>query len=166
MYMFWPARQSSPWGAREAVFSSSEDRARASQATLPKAGASFVFHKPRTCASHAAASLFAVIFPSDCRICGLPLSNISRLPLCEQCLDSTGATVSECAQVLLGAGGSRVWVATVARTPKMASQYSQIGLSADQEWPDAGEVASALKGLDGRATLRRSEGTGLRDRES
>ena len=33
-------------------------------------------------------SVFSVFFPSDCRLCGVPLSNISRLPVCEECLDS------------------------------------------------------------------------------
>src|SRR5215472_17023134 len=33
-------------------------------------------------------SVFSVAFPSDCRICSLPLTNISRLPVCEDCLDS------------------------------------------------------------------------------
>ncbi|MFY9911875.1 MAG: ComF family protein [Candidatus Sulfotelmatobacter sp.] len=33
-----------------------------------------------------AESLFAVLFPSDCRICGAPLLNISRLPVCPECL--------------------------------------------------------------------------------
>jgi len=33
-------------------------------------------------------SVFSVAFPSDCRICSLPLTNISRLPVCEECLDS------------------------------------------------------------------------------
>ena len=35
---------------------------------------------------HAAKSLFAVLFPSDCRICDLPLTNLSRLPVCPECL--------------------------------------------------------------------------------
>jgi ComF family protein len=35
-----------------------------------------------------AESLFAVLFPSDCRICGTPLIRISRLPVCQECLDS------------------------------------------------------------------------------
>jgi ComF family protein len=35
-----------------------------------------------------AASLFAVLFPSDCRICNAPLVQISRLPLCQECLDA------------------------------------------------------------------------------
>ena len=33
-------------------------------------------------------SVFSVAFPSDCRICSLPLTNISRLPVCEECLAS------------------------------------------------------------------------------
>ena len=33
-----------------------------------------------------AESLFSVLFPSDCRICCEPLLNISRLPVCPQCL--------------------------------------------------------------------------------
>ena len=31
-------------------------------------------------------SLFTVLFPSDCRICGFPLLNVSRLPVCRECL--------------------------------------------------------------------------------
>jgi ComF family protein len=38
--------------------------------------------------SRAAESLFSVLFPSDCRICGEPLLNISRLPVCPDCLDA------------------------------------------------------------------------------
>ncbi len=34
----------------------------------------------------AAAGLFNTLLPSDCRLCGLPLQNISRLPVCTQCL--------------------------------------------------------------------------------
>ncbi len=33
-----------------------------------------------------ASSLFSVFFPSDCRICGAPLLNVSRLPVCPDCL--------------------------------------------------------------------------------
>jgi ComF family protein len=31
--------------------------------------------------------LFSVLFPSDCRICHLPLTNISTLPVCGACLE-------------------------------------------------------------------------------
>jgi ComF family protein len=34
----------------------------------------------------ASASLFSVLFPSDCRICRAPLTNIASLPVCEPCL--------------------------------------------------------------------------------
>jgi ComF family protein len=37
-------------------------------------------------ASGIAAGLFATLFPSDCHLCGAPLVNISRLPVCEDCL--------------------------------------------------------------------------------
>jgi ComF family protein len=36
--------------------------------------------------SGVAESLFATLFPSDCRLCGTPLVNISRLPVCQPCL--------------------------------------------------------------------------------
>ena len=35
-----------------------------------------------------AESLFAVLFPSDCRICGTALVKISRLPVCQECLEA------------------------------------------------------------------------------
>jgi ComF family protein len=35
-----------------------------------------------------AESLFTVLFPSDCRICGEPLVRVSRLPVCQECLDA------------------------------------------------------------------------------
>ena len=42
-------------------------------------------------------SLAAVLFPSDCRICCQPLVRLSRIPVCEGCLDSLApAKVSAC----------------------------------------------------------------------
>jgi ComF family protein len=78
-------------GVREVVFSSSEDPNRTSQASRQEVAASWIL-QPRlsrhlTWAGRAAESLFAVLFPSDCRICGTPLVKISRLPVCEECLD-------------------------------------------------------------------------------
>ena len=35
---------------------------------------------------HSVESLFSVLFPADCRLCARPLSNISRLPVCLECL--------------------------------------------------------------------------------
>ena len=48
---------------------------------------------------------------------------------------TTDATVSECARVLRRAGATKVWVATVARTLKLASKYGEmkaaVGVTAD-----------------------------------
>lgn len=44
----------------------------------------------RTPARRILEGLFSVLFPSDCRLCGLPLLNISRLPVCPHCLGSIG----------------------------------------------------------------------------
>jgi ComF family protein len=35
-----------------------------------------------------AQGLFAALFPSDCRLCGAPLVNISRLPVCPECISA------------------------------------------------------------------------------
>jgi ComF family protein len=52
----------------------------------------------------AAASLFATFFPSDCRICNDPLVNISRLPVCQDCLSGmrpiAGGLCSVCGERL------------------------------------------------------------------
>jgi ComF family protein len=75
---------------KEAVFSSSEDRIRAARASVAVAGRPIVVQMPvlgiAGWASRAADSVFSVLFPSDCRICGEPLFNISRLPVCQDCL--------------------------------------------------------------------------------
>jgi ComF family protein len=55
-----------------------------------------VFQKPSSWASRTAESIFSVLFPSNCRICSEPLLNISRLPVCPECLD---AIHSEAAKV-------------------------------------------------------------------
>ncbi len=47
---------------------------------------------------------------------------------------TTGTTISECARVLRKAGAAKVWVVTVARTLKLASQYAEVeteGLEAE-----------------------------------
>jgi hypothetical protein len=68
---------------REAVFSSSGDRTRATQARAV-AGLSIVSRW----GGRTAEGLFAVLFPSDCRIRGTPLLTIFRLAVCEECLAS------------------------------------------------------------------------------
>jgi ComF family protein len=55
-------------------------------------------------AEHAAASLFFTFFPADCRICNAPLIRISRLPVCETCLEAlrplAGSLCSVCGEAL------------------------------------------------------------------
>ncbi len=55
--------------------------------------------------SGVAESLFATLFPSDCRLCGTPLVTISRLPVCKPCLSEIheieGAVCSVCGERLL-----------------------------------------------------------------
>ena len=45
---------------------------------------------------------FTVLFPSDCRICGAPLIKLSRLPVCQECLDTmhplTGVLCAICGE--------------------------------------------------------------------
>ncbi|MGH9505000.1 MAG: phosphoribosyltransferase family protein [Terriglobales bacterium] len=51
-----------------------------------------------------AESLFATLFPSDCHLCGAPLTNISRLPVCRPCLSDmrpiAGGVCSTCGERL------------------------------------------------------------------
>ena len=95
----------------EAVFSSSEDRIRTNHFSVALAGPAVASEKAvlsaRAFAWRAAESLFSVLFPSDCRICGLPLLTISRLPVCPECLDSIhpveGNICSICGERVLSA---------------------------------------------------------------
>jgi len=42
-------------------------------------------------------SIFSVLFPSDCRLCGTSLDNISRIPVCKECLSEIVPTrVPQC----------------------------------------------------------------------
>jgi ComF family protein len=66
---------------RRVVFSSSEDLTRSARSKVASVETSVV-----SWVSGAAESLFATLFPSDCRLCGTPLVKISRLPVCEDCL--------------------------------------------------------------------------------
>jgi hypothetical protein len=83
------------------VFSSSEDLTRAARAKVVAAEASFV-----SWMTVAAEGLFATLFPSDCRLCGTPLVNISRLPVCKECLLSIrpmqGRICAHCGERLIG----------------------------------------------------------------
>jgi ComF family protein len=89
-----------PAGQRRFVFSSSEDKIRAIE-TRGAAKADSLISWMRV----AAESLFATLFPADCRLCGTPLVNISRLPVCRDCLSQlrpiSGATCSICGERLV-----------------------------------------------------------------
>ncbi len=67
------------------VFSSSEDPIRATGTQVLTRDSSLVSMLVSS-VSGVAESLFATLFPSDCRLCGTPLINISRLPVCRPCL--------------------------------------------------------------------------------
>jgi len=56
---------------------------------------------------------------------------------------TTGTTVTECARVLRRAGASQVWVATVARTLKLASKLSEIDRA------DSGEEGFRVSNFQG-----------------
>lgn len=85
----------------EVVFSSSGDLTRAKLAETQSRLSSFL--------TTAAEGLFATLFPSDCRLCGAPLIRISRLPVCEQCLEAvrpiSQAICEVCGEVVPGPYG-------------------------------------------------------------
>jgi ComF family protein len=95
--------------SKEAVFSSSEDRIRAGQANVPAAGPLIVSEKAEWTGQPLAVrtinSLFTVLFPSNCRICNEPLLNVSRLPVCPECLEAIrpveGKVCSVCGERVL-----------------------------------------------------------------
>jgi len=57
----------------------------------------------------AAESLFATLFPSDCRLCGAALTEASRLPVCSACVESIrrieAKTCAVCGELVPGAEG-------------------------------------------------------------
>jgi len=61
---------------------------------------------------------------------------------------TTGTTATECARVLRRAGASRVWVATVARTLKLASNYAEM---------TQGFNVSRLQGFEGAVEASKLE---------
>ena len=74
---------------REAVFSSTGFRIRATQgqaAEHDSSGQTLADHGLVGLVKRTAASLFFTFFPADCRICSSPLIELSRLPVCQNCL--------------------------------------------------------------------------------
>jgi ComF family protein len=60
----------------------------------------------RSSSATVAQGIFAALFPSDCRICNAPLTNISRLPVCAACIAAirsiSGQTCDLCGESLPG----------------------------------------------------------------
>ena len=55
---------------------------------MPQAPPGKTAYSLRALLSSSFSSLFNTVFPSDCRICGEPLTNVSRLPICSECVSS------------------------------------------------------------------------------
>src|SRR5581483_10123518 len=97
------------------VFSSSGDIIRKSvsppeEAKFGRAAGHGARKLLRTVASGSALiaeGVFSALFPSDCRLCGAPLTNISRLPVCLECLRNvvplTGPACEICGETISGA---------------------------------------------------------------
>lgn len=94
----------------EAVFSSSETRIRATQVDGLVARPSIALSWTRRVAE----GLFSVLFPSDCRICGEPLVNISRLPVCLECV----AGILPITEQLCGLCGERLFTPYASTDPE------------------------------------------------
>jgi ComF family protein len=61
---------------------------------------------------------------------------------------TTGTTATECARVLRKAGAAKVWVATVARTLKLASKYEGFNVSEFQGFKDGTESSEQIEDLE------------------
>ena len=92
-------------GRGRIVFSSSVTPTRATGTTaITREGS--LFSAFTSAVNGVAAALFATLFPADCRLCGNPLRNVSRLPVCNECLAAmrpvAGARCSVCGERLDG----------------------------------------------------------------
>jgi ComF family protein len=96
--MMRPARAGKRAAVRRFVFSSSRDL----QGTRSNTGFARVEAAVLSFFNGAAESLFATLFPADCRLCGAPLVRISRLPVCDDCAQSvrpiSGGLCSVCGE--------------------------------------------------------------------
>lgn len=107
--LYWKATSVAPKSFSEAnwkrrvVFSSTGDLTRVSGVEDRSRGSS-VASLPSMLGS-VAANLFATLFPCDCRFCGAPLIRVTRVPVCDACLEQIGridgATCSVCGNRLL-----------------------------------------------------------------
>ncbi len=87
-------------------------------------------------------SVFSVFFPSDCRLCGVPLVNVSRLPVCQECLDSIEPIrVPQCVQC-----GERLLPAQLLMGDARCRGCREFEPDFDRA-VSCGEYAEALRGL-------------------
>jgi ComF family protein len=87
-------------------------------------------------------SVFSVLFPSECRLCSIPLTNISRLPVCRECLDSVEPIrVPQCVQC-----GERLLPAQLLRGDGRCQGCHEFEPQFDRAVSYA-EYAGALRGL-------------------
>jgi ComF family protein len=87
-------------------------------------------------------SVFSVLFPSECRLCSIPLTNISRLPVCPECLDSIEPIrVPQCVQC-----GERLLPAQLLRGDGRCQGCHEFEPQFDRAVSYA-EYAGALRGL-------------------
>jgi ComF family protein len=86
-------------GQGRVVFSSSGDLTRATRAESSGSQSSLI-----SLLGAVAESLFAALFPGNCRLCSAPLVKISRLPVCEACL----STMHPIAGLVCGVCGERL----------------------------------------------------------
>jgi hypothetical protein len=138
-------RGSAPFflGITEAVFSSSGDRNRAIQAKAAVAGPSIA----------SASCLFSDLFPSDCRTCGEPPVEISRLLVCPECLDALDRTA---AGSLLHMRRALALVPGILRVWRRASCGLCLPIGAFRVW--AGTEGCAPKASDQKVEIRSSRG--------
>jgi ComF family protein len=94
------------------VFSSTFDQPTASE---PASTVGRIRQQALHALEHSAASIFSALFPAECRICGELLVNISRLPVCAECLAAVQtfdrAQCQICGEILLGQAvvGAEPW---------------------------------------------------------
>jgi hypothetical protein len=131
------------------VFSSSEDPIRATGTQVLMRDGS-VLSAPVSLVSGVIESLFATVFRSDCRLCGPPLINISRLPVCRPRLSDVRRIMGNVGSVR----GERVLVPSRVVERRRATQ-SHIGLTRHQRRENLrGTVAvSRPPAIDGREIL-------------
>ena len=75
----------------------------------------------------AAESLAATLFPADCRLCKAPLSNLSRLPVCPECLAQvaplTGPVCAVCGERLFSPHAAQASVPLCGMCGRAAPPY-------------------------------------------